>query len=332
MPVEMTNRQRFSETMSLGSPDRIPYFEEGLREEVLAAWRKQGMSPAQSPFTLFPTDRREEIQPDLDPRPSLSRYPSSREDLAEFERRLDPDDPGRLAVDECDLAGASAPDGHVNMLRIHRGFFLSMGVEDWSRFKALMEMLVDAPGVVRQAMEIQGNFTARLADRILSMVQADAAIFSEPIGGNVGPLISPRMYEDIVLPTYRPLMDVLQRHGVNTVIFRTYANARILIPLILKYGFNCLWACEVDLQAMDYRDLRREFGTDLRLIGGIDLDALRQGRNAIYKELTTKLPPLLAQGGYIPLADGRIREDVHYADYIYYRRLLQEILASEGTL
>jgi hypothetical protein len=205
-----------------------------------------------------------------------------------------------------------------------------MGVQGWSRFKALMEMLVDAPGVVRQAMELQGDFAARLADRVLSSVRVDAAIFSEPIGGNAGPLISPRMYEDTVLLTYRPLMRVLQRHGVNTLIFRTYANARILIPLILKYGFNCLWACEVNLQAMDYRDLRREFGTDLRLIGGIDLDALRQGRNAIYKELTTKLPPLLAQGGYIPLADGRIREDVHYADYIYYRRLLQEILASEG--
>ncbi len=327
MPVEMSSRQRFRETMASGTPDRVPYFGEGLREEVLAAWQRQGMPPGEFPDTLFPTDRRIELQPDLDPRPPLSRYPSSREDLAEFARRLDPDDPARLAVDECDLAGASAPDGHVNMLRVHRGFFLSMGVQGWSRFKTLMEMLVDAPGVVRRAMEIQGDFAARLADRVLATVRVDAAIFSEPIGGNAGPLISPRMYADIVLPTYRPLMRVLQRHGVNTVIFRTYANARILIPLILQHGFNCLWACEVNLQAMDYRDLRREFGTDLRLIGGIDLDALRQGRNAIYTELTTKLPPLLAQGGYVPLADGRIREEVRYADYRYYRRLLQELVS-----
>ena len=330
MPVEMTSRQRFRETMDLGAPDRVPYFEEGLREEVLAAWRKQGMPPGELPHSLFPTDRRQELQPDLDPRPPLSRYPSSREDLAELERRLDPGDPGRLTVEECDLAGASAPDGHVNMLRVHRGLFLSLGVKDWSRFKALMEMLVDAPGVVRRAMEIQGDFAARLADRVLSAVRVDAAIFSEPIGGNAGPLISPRMYENIALRTYRPLMRVLQRHGVNTVIFRTYANARILVPLILEYGFNCLWACEVNLQAMDYRDLR-EFGTDLRLIGGIDLDALRQGPRAIYTELTAKLPPLLAQGGYIPLADGRIREEVRYTDYRTYRRLLQELVSAVAT-
>ncbi len=57
----------------------------------------------------------------------------------------------------------------------------------------------------------------------------------------------------------------------------------------MRYGFTCLWACEVNRAAMDYRDLRREFGVDLRLIGGIDLDALHRGRNAIREELTTRL-------------------------------------------
>ena len=99
----------------------------------------------------------------------------------------------------------------------------------------------------------------------------------------------------------------------------------------MRYGFTCLWACEVNRAAMDYRDLRREFGVDLRLIGGIDLDALRRGRNAIREELTTRLPPLLAQGGYVPLADGRIREKVRYADYCYYRRLLHELVSSTAA-
>ena len=199
-----------------------------------------------------------------------------------------------------------------------------MGVQGWSRFKTLMEMLVDAPGVVRRAMEIQGDFAARLADRVLSAVRVDAAIFSEPIGGNAGPLISPRMYENIALRTYRPLMRVLQRHGVNTVIFRTYANARILVPLILEYGFNCLWACEVNIDAMDYRSLRKEFGRKLRLIGGIDLDSLRRGRPSIRREIKEKVPWLINDGGYIPLADGRVREDVPYGNYIYYRQVLFE--------
>ena len=213
----------------------------------------------------------------------------------------------------------------VRMLRVHRGLFLSMGVQAWDRFLELMLQLGDNPRVVSKAMEIQGEFAAELAERILAQVDLDAAIFSEPIGGNHGPLISPGMYTEVVLNSYRPLMKVLHRHNVDIVIFRTYANARRLIPAILKHGFNCLWACEVNIAAMDYRDLRREFGKDLRLIGGIDLDALRHGQAAIDRELNEKVPPLLNDGGYVPLADGRIRPDVSFENYRYYRRLLQKL-------
>jgi uroporphyrinogen decarboxylase len=190
-----------------------------------------------------------------------------------------------------------------------------------------MVALKKDPELVHETMGLWSDFCTDVAERVLSDVEVDAAIFSEPIGGNEGPLISPRMYEEFVLSSYRPLLDLLRRRGVETIIFRTYANARLLIPSILRFGFNCLWACEVNIEAMDYRDLRREFGRDLRLIGGIDLDALREGREAIRKEVEEKVPPLLADGGYIPLADGRVRGDVPFEDYKYYRELLAKAVA-----
>jgi hypothetical protein len=179
-------------------------------------------------------------------------------------------------------------------------------------------------------MSVWGAFAAAVAERVLTELPCDAAIFSEPIGGNDGPLISPQMYDDFVLSSYEPVLEVLRRHNVETIILRTYANARLLIPRILERGFNCLWACEVDIQAMDYREIRREFGRGLRLIGGIDLDSLRSGREAIRREIEEKVPPLIADGGYVPLADGRVREDVSFSDYCYYRRLLGEIIGVSG--
>jgi uroporphyrinogen decarboxylase len=81
----------------------------------------------------------------------------------------------------------------------------------------------------------------------------------------------------------------------------------------------------VNIEAMDYRDLRQEFGRELRMIGGIDLDALRRDREAIRREVEEKVPPLVADGGYVPLADGRIRADVPFDNYAYYRQLLQKV-------
>ena len=60
------------------------------------------------------------------------------------------------------------------------------------------------------------------------------------------------------------------------------------------------------------------------MIGGIDLDALRQNKAAIRREVEEKVPPLIADGGYVPLADGRVREDVPFEHYVYYRKLLKK--------
>jgi uroporphyrinogen-III decarboxylase len=133
------------------------------------------------------------------------------------------------------------------------------------------------------------------------------------------------MYEEFALENYLPILAVLEQNNVRWVIVRTYANARVLIPKMLEYGFNCLWACEVNTESMDYRDLRSCFGKDLRLIGGIDLDILREDKVAIKRELEKIVPNLVADGGYIPLADGRVRADIPFENYVYYRQLLSDL-------
>lgn len=322
----MNSRQRFRETMGYGSPDRAPYFEEGIRDEVIEVWRTQGLPQGMPVSEMFPSDPRVEIEIDLDPRPDFTRWPASSSDLDDLRQRLDPDDPDRLPDDWPNQVRALNSGDVCTMLQVHHGFFLSMGVYAWSRFTEVMHLLMDDPDFVSEYMSVVGHAAARLTERVLSDVHIDAAVFSEPIGGNDRPLISPKMYERFVLTSYEPVLAVLRRHGVETIIFRTYANARILIPSILKWGFNCLWACEVNVRAMDYRDLRREFGRDLRLIGGIDLDAIRRGREAIRREVEDKVPALLDDGGYVPLVDGRVREDVSFEDYAFYRRLLERVI------
>jgi len=324
----MTSRQRFRETMRFGKPDRTPYFEEGIRDDVLKSWRRQGLSRDTNLSDLFPTDSFDEIVLNIDPLPDLKKYPASTTELEILKDCLDPDDPARLPKKWKKKVRQWQQDERVLFLRVHRGFFLSMGVYDWERFFDVMTLLVENPDFVLEMMQIQGEFAANFFDKVLEDIEIDAAIFSEPIGGNEGPLISPSMYEEFVLKSYKPLINVLTKHGIETIIFRTYANARLLISRILKYGFNCLWACETNTDTMDYRNIRREFGRDLRLIGGIDLDALRYDKETIRREIEDKVPQLISDGGYIPLADGRVRKDINYENYSYYRRLLEKILSN----
>ena len=325
----MTSRERFAETMRYGQADRVPYFEEGLRDDVLERWREQGLPPDAELAELFETDRREQIPVDLEPRPRIERWPTSRADLKALRERLDPDDPERLPDDWAARVEAWRERDHVLQLPCHRGYFLSMGVRDWGRFLEAVYLIEDDPAFVHEAMALYGDFGARLAERVLRDVEIDFASFSEPIGGSDRPLLSPQTYTEFVLRSYRPILDALRRGGVETVVFITYANARVLLPAVLDAGFDCLWACEVETEAMDYRSLRRQFGRRLRLIGGIDLDVLLQDKEAIRREIETKVPPLLAQGGYIPLADGRVRANAPFDHYCHYRRLLEQVTRGE---
>ncbi len=271
-------------------------------------------------------DYREDIIPELDPIPVLNKMPSSSQELQELKKRLNAGDPKRLPANWAECVKKWRNSDDLLILRVHRGFFLTMGIYDSKRFTEVLYLLMEKPGFVKEYMNIQGEFAAAMAEKILREVNVDAVYFSEPIGSNDGSLISPTMYEEFVLKSYEPLLQVADQHGIKIKIFLTYANARILIPSILKFGLNCLWACEVNTKAMNYLDLRREYGKDLRLIGGIDLDALKIGKESIYKEIYEKVPFLLEDGGYVPLADGRIRQEVSFENYVYYRRLLEDVI------
>ena len=321
----MTTRERFRQTMAYGTPDRVPYFEEGLRDDVLERWHEQGLPAGTELADLFPTDRRERIPVNLEPLPPLEKWPASRDDLDDLRQRLNPEDPARFPDDWPQRIAEWKTRDYLLDLPLHRGFFLTFGVHDWRRFLEVIYLIGDDPGLVREIMDIHGEFAARLARHVLGQVDVDLVSFSEPIAGNYGSVIGPHTYRDLILPTYRPAIDAARAHGVETICLVTYANSRVLMPTILDAGFNCLWACEVNIQAMDYLALRRQFGTALRLIGGIDLDVLLLDRDAIRREMEAKIPPLLAQGGYVPLADGRVRPNVPFTHYRYYRHLLEKL-------
>jgi hypothetical protein len=55
----VNGRERFLETMDYGRPDRVPYFEEGIRKDVLKAWHKQGLGVDIDLESMFTTDQRE---------------------------------------------------------------------------------------------------------------------------------------------------------------------------------------------------------------------------------------------------------------------------------
>ena len=310
----LNTKQRFNRIMNLQDVDRVLYFEEGIRTEVLKSW---GLSRSEF-LRKFNVDFREEIIPTLDVSPAFRKWPSTLKQLSKLKNRLDANDASRLPNKLKSRIKKWKERDYPLILRVHRGFFLSMGVYDNNRFLEVLTLMMENPKFVFEYMKIYGEFAAALAEKILREVEVDAVYFSEPIGSNVSALISPNLYEDFVLENYKPLLNLCNTYGIK--------SKSVLVPSILKYGINCLWACEVNCDEMDYLKLRERFGTELRLIGGIDIDTLLKDKAAIKEEILSKVPILIEQGGYIPLADGRVRPNVPFNNYAYYRELINDII------
>ena len=323
----MNSRERFLAIIDGEPADHPPLFPEGLREEVLLRWRTQGLPDGADPDHLFPYDPFEQIDPDVYPNPEILDWSNPQQLLPLLRERLDPENPRRLPDNWSESVKGWRDRQHPLFLRVHQGLFLSLGIEDWRSFAPAILRLVDQPEFVREILAIQADFAARLAERVLRQVDLDGVIFSEPIAGNHGALISADMYRSFALQSYAPIFDVLRDHQVPAIIWRSYANPVKLLPEVVKFPFNVLWLCETPPGALTPARVRQMAGSGLTLIGGIDSDVLREDAQAICQAIAA-VQPFVQEGRFIPLADGRVREDVPYPNYAFYRQELHRMFVT----
>ena len=80
---------------------------------------------------------------------------------------------------------------------------------------------------------------------------------------------------------------------------------------------------------MDSQKIRREYGDDLALSGGIDKREIAKGRKAIEREVMGKVPQLVAEGGYIPTSDHSFPPDIAYETFLYYLQVKLKAMTSD---
>ena len=187
---------------------------------------------------------------------------------------------------------------------------------------------VKEPDTIRDRMELYGEFCSRMLEKTMQDVNPEFIYLSEPISNNGGPLISPAMFEEFMIPVYERIVATARDLGCDNILLSTYGDTSLLFPILIDAGISMLWISEAtEVPELDYRQIRSEFGPDLGLIGGIPLSILRSGSpDVIRNTLEEIVPPLLQSGRYVPLAGGRVREEIPWSVYECYREVLAELI------
>jgi len=195
----------------------------------------------------------------------------------------------------------------------------------WMGTENLSTAFFDYPNMVHEMVEFLTDFFIRLTGPALAEVDIDYFNFFEDLAYKTGPLISPRLFREFLLPGYRKVIEHLRSHGVEFIWLDSDGNLEPLIPLLLDAGVTCLWPCEI-AAGMDPVKLRATYGKALAFAGGIDKRQLTRGKRDIENELLRRMPPLLETGGYIPTVDHTVPPDVPYENFIYYIELKRRII------
>ena len=96
-------------------------------------------------------------------------------------------------------------------------------------------------------------------------------------------------------------------------------------------GVNIIWPIEV-ASGMDAPSLRKKFGNDLNLWGGIDKREIAKGKKSIEQEVYRQVPRLLEHGGYIPHLDGGWPASISYENFCYFIELKHKVIqGSDGA-
>ena len=239
----------------------------------------------------------------------------------EYKKRLDPDTPERWPSDwDAFVARTNGQDAPTMLLL--EGFF---GVlREWTGLESLLYMLYDDPDLVEDMMEQVLCLALGVARRATRDLRIDTVRFWEDMAFKTGPLISPESVESLMVPRYKQVIDLLHSEGIDIIHIDSDGNVNELIPLWMEIGINFPWPLEVAAE-MDAVALRKKYGKDIIIGGGIDKRVFTRGKDAIRREVMSMVPFLVESGAYFPCLDHTVPPDVSLEDFRYYLNLLREI-------
>jgi uroporphyrinogen decarboxylase len=187
----------------------------------------------------------------------------------------------------------------------------------------LCMMFHDDPAFVEEMMEANAEFIMAMMSQILNVIQIDAFAFWEDMAYNHAPLISPEMGRRYMLPRYRKVTEFLRKRGVKYIGLDSDGQIHPFIPVWMDAGLNFLYPFEVQA-GMDVLEVRRKYGKELRIWGGLNKRTLIGGPATIDAELA-RLKPLIDAGGFIPHTDHSCPPDISYPNYCYHLKRLAEV-------
>jgi len=188
--------------------------------------------------------------------------------------------------------------------------------------ETLMNMALN-PGLIADMSRVHTDLVIGTLEKALEYgIQPDGILMAEDLGVNTGPMVSPKIYNQILFPEHRRLGDFLHKQGI-TYFIHSDGDIRKFIPRLIDAGVQVLQPLEARAN-LDVRLLKKEYGQDLSFMGNISVENMVASREKLEAEVRTKLAAAMPGGGYIYHSDHSVPSEVPFENYLYLLELLKQ--------
>ncbi|MCL5105353.1 MAG: hypothetical protein M1133_14750 [Armatimonadetes bacterium] len=199
-------------------------------------------------------------------------------------------------------------------------------IRDYIGMENLCYLAADDEVLLIEIIDTVGELCYRCVEESLKTgIKLDIAHFWEDICFKNGPLVNPRFFAEHVGPHYRRITQLLASYGIELVSLDCDGLIDSLVPIWLENGVNVMFPIEVGTWDASVEPWRKEYGRQVRGIGGMRKHVFARDYRAVDEEIE-RLKRLVDLGGYIPCPDHRIADDAKWENVQYYCEKMREAL------
>jgi uroporphyrinogen decarboxylase len=147
------------------------------------------------------------------------------------------------------------------------------------------------------------EFTIALANAAMKSYELDWVWTGDDAGSQDNMLISPEMWRDLIKPRLKAIFDVIKARN-QIVAFHSCGAIRPIISDLVEIGIDVLNPIQPNCPGMNPYELKKEFGSDIAFMGGVDTQGIIPNGTAteVYRTTRELVEAMTADGGGYILA------------------------------
>ncbi len=163
--------------------------------------------------------------------------------------------------------------------------------------------LAENPALAEDLLEKAAVFACALADAACSRYSLDWLWTGDDVAGQRGLMMSPVTWRALIGPRLARIAAVGKQHHLP-VAYHCCGAMRTIIPDLIEMGIDVLNPIQSNCPGMEARMLKRDFGSRLTFMGGLDTIELipRGTAQEVFRETRRLIEDMTADGGGYILA------------------------------